>query len=194
MLQDILKHRPKREQFIRYLLLLGVLLAYFGYLSWEYGFASGGAVAALTWSFFVLCTPIADAGFLLDFPVRLITGLRMLYSEIMVWCLAFGINFMALNLFPDSYEKTALTRLFHEILTTPWPYWGIVALCAAGTFLSVIFGDEIFDVTAHKDRDKLHKHGFLYQLIAMVAFFALIVGAYYHLITSLGIEKIINGG
>ncbi len=184
----------KREQVIKYLLLLGVLLAYFGYLSYEYGLASGGLVAALTWSFFVLCTPIADAGFLLDFPVRLITGMRMVFCETIVWCLAFLINFTALSFAPEEYEKTAITRLFHEILTHPWPYWGIIVLCAIGTFLSVIFGDEIMDVASHKDCDKRHKHGFKWRILAVIVFFALIVVAYYDLIESLGIEKIIAGG
>ena len=193
-LKTILSKSHQREQVIKYLLLLGVLAAYFGYLSYEYGLASGGIVAALTWSFFVLCTPVADAGFLLDFPVRLITGLRMLYSEVMVWVLAFGVNFAALEFFEDAYDKTALTRLLHEIITTPWPYWGLVALCFIGTFASVFFGDEVLDVASHKDREKHQKYGFKYRILLVVVFFGLIVLAYYHLIESLGIEKIIEGG
>ena len=65
-LKHLLEHRPKREGLFKFLLLLAVLAGYFGYLSWEYDLKTGGVVAALTWSFFVLCTPIADAGFLLD--------------------------------------------------------------------------------------------------------------------------------
>lgn len=190
----ILKASHQREQVVKYLLLLGVLLAYFGYLSYEYGFASGGIVALLTWSFFVLCTPIADAGFLLDFPVRLITGLRMVFCELIVWLLAFSINGAVLVFAEDAYEKTALMRLFHEILTTPWPYWGIVVLCCAGTFLSVIFGDEVLDVASHKDKKTYHQHGFKWRLLAILSFFGLIVAAYYHLIESLGVETIINDG
>ena len=192
--QHILSQSHKQEQVVKYLLLLGVLASYFGYLSWEYGFADGGIVAALIWSFFVLCTPVADAGFLLDFPVRLITGMRMVFSEMIVWTLAFVINASALFYVPEAYDKTALTRLFYKILTQPWPYWGIIVLCCAGTFLSVIFGDELLDVASHKERALAHKHGFKYRIIAVIAFFGLIVLAYYELIESLGIEKIINGG
>jgi len=186
--KHLLKHPPKREGLIKFLLLLAVLLGYFGYLSWEYGLATGGLVAALTWSFFVLCTPVADAGFLLDFPVRLITGLRMFFCEMIVWAVAITINICTLTLSPDSYDSTFLTSLLHKILTTPWPYWSIIVLCAGGTFLSVKFGDEMMDVIAHKDRDYHHKHSFKYQLIALAGFALLIIWAYYHLIESLGVE------
>lgn len=186
--KHLLKHPPKREGLIKFLLLLCVLLGYTGYLSWEYGFATGGLVAALTWSFFVLCTPVADAGFLLDFPVRLITGLRMFFCELIVWAIAISLNLSALYFSPQSYENTFLTSLLHKILTTPWPYWSIVILCACGTFLSVKFGDEMMDVIAHKDRKYHHKHGFKHQLIALAALALLIIWAYYHLIAMLGIE------
>lgn len=186
--KHLLNHPPKREGLIKFLLLLCVLLGYTGYLSWEYGFATGGLVAALTWSFFVLCTPVADAGFLLDFPVRLITGLRMFFCELIVWTIAISLNLSALYFSPQSYENTFLTSLLHKILTTPWPYWSIVILCACGTFLSVKFGDEMMDVIAHKDRKYHHKHGFKHQLIALAALALLIIWAYYHLIAMLGIE------
>lgn len=194
LFKSLLLSKHTQEQTVKYALLLCVLLAYFGYLSYEYGFASGGIVAGLTWSFFVLCTPVADAGFLLDFPVRVLTGMRMIFCEMIVWGIAFLINIFALMYAPEAYEVNALTRLFHEILTTPWPYWVIVILCSIGTFLSVIFGDEILDVSSHKDRVLHHAHGFKYRFIIVVALMALVVVAYYHLIESLGIEKIINGG
>ncbi|MEP3244690.1 MAG: hypothetical protein ABJN40_11070 [Sneathiella sp.] len=187
-MRKFLFHQTKREELIKFLLLLSVVLAYFGYLSWEYDLATGGVVSALTWSFFVLCTPIADAGFLLDFPVRLITGIRMFVTEILVWGLAVVINIICLLTAPDAYSTTFLTSLFHKILTTPWPYWSIIALCSAGTFLSIRFGDEMMDVVSHKERDLHHKHGFTYRLVALGALIALIVVAYYFLLDSLGVQ------
>lgn len=186
--QHLFNHPTKREGLYKFLMLLFVLLAYFGYLAWEYGFATGGLVAALTWSFFVLCTPIADAGFLLDFPVRIITGIRMFLCEIMVWGLAIIVNVIALNVSPESYEATFITSLFFKILTTPWPFWSIIVLCGLGTFLSVRFGDELLDVMSHKDRGLHHAHGFKYNLLAMGGLLFIIVVAYYHLIATLGVE------
>lgn len=190
----LFKTAKDHQDILRFLLLLGVLIAYFGYLSWEYGLASGGLAAALTWSFFVLCTPIADAGFLLDFPVRLIVGLRMMYTEIMVWILAGGMNFAALSYSPDSYGNTALTRLLKEILLHPWPYWSIIALCATGTFVSIIFGDHVYDAAEeHMANAKSKKSASKIKMAAMIALFIAVFGVYYHLVQTLGIEKIIEG-
>lgn len=191
-MMKMLKIQTHKEQFIKFCLLLGVLVLYFLYLSWEYDLATGGIVSALTWSYFVLCTPVADAGFLIDFPVRLITGLRMFMSELIVWALAIAVNVIALVMSPASYEVTFITSLLHQILISPWPYWGIILLCALGTFLSVRFGDEMLDVMAHKDREYYHSHGFKHKVIAVVALFGLIFLAYYFLLDSLGIHIPVN--
>jgi hypothetical protein len=167
---------------------LGVLALYFGYLSYEYGLMTGGLVAALTWSFFVLCTPVADAGFLLDFPIRLLFGFRMLYSEILVWALAISLNLYALSYNAASYDKTVLTTLLKKILTTPYPFWSIIILSLSGTFLSIHFGDEMLDVFRHRDRVKYHKHGFALKIIGIASLFVLIFLAYYFLLDSLNIR------
>jgi len=192
-MKDILKHQTKREEVIKFLLLLSVLIGYFIYLSWKHDLATGGIVAALSWSFFVLCTPVADAGFLLDFPVRLITGVRMFITEIAVWGIAIVLNIVCVIVTPDSYNTTFLTSLFYKILTTPWPYWSIVILCALGTFLSVKFGDEMMDMISHKECTHYHKHGFKYRLVAMAALLLLIVIAYYFLLENLGVHLPVEG-
>ncbi len=56
--------------------------------------------------FFVFCTPIADAGVLFDFPFRLITGIKMIFSEIGVWLIALVINFFIFFKNPHIYDKT----------------------------------------------------------------------------------------
>lgn len=178
-------HRHKDLQ--KFFLLLTVLVGYFLYLSWHYDLATSGIVAALTWSFFVLCTPIADAGFLLDFPVRLITGMRMIFTEMLVWTLAITINLSALYGSPAAYDTTFLTRLFHTILTTPWPYWSIIALCAAGTFLSVKLGDDLLDAAAHKQGQHTPAKLKL-RFAGLIALMALIVFIYYDVLKTLGIE------
>jgi len=70
--------KPKRQLLMKFFLLCLLMFGYFAYLSYEYDLLTGGIAALLTWSFFVLCTPIADAGFLLDFPLRLLFGIRMI--------------------------------------------------------------------------------------------------------------------
>lgn len=177
---------PGRQVVIKFCLLCLLLAGYFAYLTYRYDWATGSVAALITWSFFVLCTPIADAGFLLDFPLRLLFGIRMVISEIAVWCLAIGINAVCLMLGPHYYETTGLTQMMHQILQTPYPYWSIIVLSALGTFLSIRFGDELMDVLHHRDRAFFHSHHFKHELVLFV-FFLCVLFVYYELIASLGI-------
>lgn len=182
------KIRTHREVLYKFLILVSILVLYFGYLSIEYGILTGGLVAALTWSFFVLCTPVADAGFLLDLPIRLLFGVRMLFSEILVWTIAIAINGYAILYNQEVYEKTVLTALFKEIILTPFPYWSVFILSGIGTFLSIYFGDEMLDVLRHRDRVKYHEHAFKWKVVGLISLFLLIFFAYYVLLESLDIQ------
>lgn len=179
--------KPRKQVLIKFLLLCGLLVGYFGYLSYQYDVRTGGVAALLTWSFFVLCTPVADAGFLLDFPLRVLFGIRMVVSEVAVWAIAILANLLTLQFATAYYETTTITRLLYQIVTTPYPYWGVVILSGAGTFLSIRFGDELMDVIHHRDRNYFHSHHFKFELI-LVAFFVMVLFGYYELISSLGIS------
>jgi hypothetical protein len=178
---------PRKQVLIKFLVLLVLLAGYFTYLSFEYGLRTGGIASLLSWSFFVLCTPIADAGFLLDFPLRLLFGIRMVVSELVVWAVAISINVLTFLFAAHAYETTLLTRLLHQIILTPYPYWGVVILSAIGTFLSIRFGDELMDVIHHKHRAFFLSHHFKHELILFV-FFILVIFGYYDLVSSLGID------
>jgi hypothetical protein len=147
---------------------------------------TGGIAALITWSFFVLCTPIADAGFLLDFPLRLLFGIRMIVSEVFVWAIAILINILSLIYFREFYETTFLTQLMQVIITSPYPYWSVILLSAVGTFLSIRFGDELMDVIHHKDRLFYLRNHFKHELVLFV-FFLFVIFGYYEIISSLGI-------
>ena len=182
---------PKRKVVIRFALLCALMLGYFAYLSYEYNILTGGVASLLTWSFFVLCTPIADAGFLLDFPLRLLFGIRMIISEVVVWAIAIGLNLASLYYRPEYYNTTALTKVFHAILTHPYPYWSVIVLSAMGTFLSIRFGDELMDALRPGDRVFFHKHARKHRWLVLIVIFVIIAISYYELIASLGIQEII---
>jgi hypothetical protein len=112
----------------------------------------------------------------------------MLISEIAVWALAITINVVSLLYFPEYYETTKLTMLLHAILTMPYPYWSVILLSGAGTFLSIRFADELMDVVHHRDRNFFHRHAFKHEIFIIVFFVFILVG-YYKLINSLGIES-----
>ena len=176
--------QKKRHTWLRYLLLILIILSYFVFASFRYGVENGGLITLLTWSFFVFCTPIADAGFLIDFPVRLITGLKMVYSEMVVWVIAATSNLLIWSFQPQTYDKTLLLHLFKRILTTP-SLWIIIILSATGTFLSVYFGDEIIDSATHKRKDK---HFNKYKLITSIVVIILTVVFYDILLNNLQIK------
>ena len=91
----LIKHETKPQVLIKFLLVLFVFLSYFIFIAQQYGVRQGFFVAILSWSFFVLCTPIADAGFLIDFPLRLLLQIRMLVAEFFIWIVAISINLYA---------------------------------------------------------------------------------------------------
>ncbi|RME77414.1 hypothetical protein D6774_04570 [Candidatus Woesearchaeota archaeon] len=184
----LIHHETKRAALVKFLAVLGVFLGYFAFAASRYGVDKGILVTALTWSFFVFCTPVADAGFLLDFPLRLILKIRMLYSEIFVWVFAGLLNILVLIISPQTYESTLVLRLFYTILTTPWPFWGIIILSAIGTFLSVFFGDELIDKVTHSQRKAYHQHHIKYQLVVIVFIFAAIITLYTIMLHNLGID------
>ena len=180
---------PRHQVLIKFLILCLILFSYFAYLTYQYDLLTGGIAALITWSFFVLCTPIADAGFLLDFPLRLLFGIRMVLSEIVVWAIAISINVFSLIYFREYYETTFVTQLMELILTKPNPYWIVILLSGIGTFLSIRFGDELMDVLHHKDRILYLRHHFKHEIILFV-FFLVVLFGYYEIITGLGISII----
>ena len=180
-------NHPKHQVTYKFILLCLLLVSYFGYLSYTYDVLTGGIASMITWSFFVLCTPIADAGFLLDFPLRLLFGIRMVISEIGVWAIAILINVIAVLYFHDYYSTTPLTKLTYAIMTTPNPYWLVILLSGIGTFLSIRFGDELMDVVSHRDRDFFLKHNFKHEIVLLIFFILVIIG-YYELTYTLAID------
>jgi hypothetical protein len=185
---DLLKHETKSHVLIKFSLVLLIFLMYFAFISIKYGVQEGFLVSALSWSFFVLCTPIADAGFLIDFPLRLVTNLKMILAEALVWLIAIGLNLYAFFLKPEIYQKTKLLELFKHILEKPFPLWGVILISLAGTFLSIKFGDELMDKMQHHERKFHQKHKFNHQLIVMIFFIALSLVLYHFLLQTLNIN------
>jgi hypothetical protein len=182
------QHETKRRVLLRFAGVLLVLIGYFVFVSIHYGLKNGVLISALTWSFFVLCTPIADAGILLDFPVRLLLRVRMVYSEIAVWAIAITLNVLVSVFSPAAYERTVLLRLFGDILTRPIPFWGIILLSAAGSFASVYFGDELVDVVKHEHREKHRRHKTKYRILLFMFLFAAAAVLYHFLLKDLGVK------
>lgn len=180
----------QNHPFVKFMIVFLIFIAYLFFTIIQFGIGNGLMVTLLTWTFFVFGTPIADAGALIDFPLRLITGIRMIYSEIMVWIIAFFVNIFAYFLNPQIYDKTILLKLFKYIISHPYPYWIIIILSAFGTFLSVYFGDEILDILSLKKRKRkaYEKHINKYKLIVFLFIIAFIIMVYYFLLNHLNLK------
>lgn len=186
-LGDLARHETKRGVLIRFLAVLAVFVAYTVFVSLRYGADEGILIAWLSWSFFVFCTPIADAGLLIDLPVRLLTRIRMLYSELLVWTAAALLNAYAYAYQPQVFDATELLKLFRHIVTDPWPFGLIILLSAVGTFASIVFGDEVMDVALHKHR-RLHlRHRKQYRLLLFGFVFVAVIVLYDYLLNQLGV-------
>jgi len=182
------KHETHKETFLKFIALVVILIAYFLYMSWKYDASTGFGVVALTWSFFVLCTPIADGGFILAFPIRLLFKIKMSITQVILWFVAIGMNvFMLLN-YPNVYDLSFFAKLLKHILSEPYPYWSILIISALGTFLSIFFADEMMDVTSHKERESSHQHGLKYRTLIVLGLGVLTVIAYYYLLDGLGVS------
>ena len=179
------KNNTHKETLLKFLALVLILVAYFSYMSWKYDASTGFGVSVLTWSFFVLCAPISDGGFILAFPIRLLFKVKMSYTQVVLWFVAIAINLYGYFYTPDIYDLTFITQLLKHILSEPYPYWSILIISALGTFLSIYFGDEMMDVASQKDRTKAHRHGFKYRTLLVLGLGILTVTAYYYLLSSL---------
>jgi len=183
------KKELHKKKIYKFLILLLILVAYFIFTTYKYGLQDGVLVSLTTWSFFVFCTPIADAGFLIDFPIRILTGLKMIYSEMIVWITAALITTTAFITNPSIFENSILLKLYHLILTNLYPYGGIILLSAIGTFLSIHLGDQIVDTSSdviHKK--KYDKHKRIHQIILTGFVIAAVVTLYYFMLEHLNIN------
>lgn len=181
------EHKTHGESLLKFVALLSIVVGYFLYMSWKYDASTGLGVSILTWSFFVLCTPVADGGFILAFPIRLLFKIKMAYTQIVLWFMAIAINVVYMIASPQTYDLTFISRLLKHILSEPFPYWSILIISALGTFLSIYFGDEMMDVASHKERDNNHRHGAKYRTLLVLGLGILTVVAYYYLLSSLNV-------
>jgi hypothetical protein len=185
--KHLISHETKSHQLKRFLLAFSILTAYTLYLVWHYG-PNGFSLGVITWSAFVLATPLPDGGVILDFPIRLFTGIRMVFSEIFVWIIAIGANIYYLSGHSGLYDKNFITSSFKQVLVNPWPNWIIIYISAAGTFLGLYFGDELLDIIFHRERKKYARLKTIYRFIFVAFTIAVLYFSYKYFLKIFGIN------
>ena len=186
--KHLFQHETKRNVLSKFILVLLVFFGYFIFIAKKYGIQQGFFVSILSWSFFVLCTPVADAGFLIDFPVRLIVKLKMFTSELLVWTIAISLNLYTFFIHPEIYSKTPLLNFFKHILEQPIPFWLIIFISAVGTFVSIKFGDELLDKINHHERTSYHRHKKKFRFLIMFFLIGLALVLYDFLLKKMDID------
>jgi len=89
---------------------------------------------------------------------------------------------------PSAYNSTIILKLFYHILSQPFPFWGIMILSLIGTLFSIYFGDEMVDVSSHKQRKKYHKHFNKYKVIILIFIITVTITLYRFLLEKLGVR------
>lgn len=163
---------------VRYVLSALVVVLYAAYMVHRYGVKDGMIATYLTWSFFVLGTPVADAGGILDVPLRVLTGFPMVAIETCVITFTIATMVLIVRYRPEAFERTRLLQAFRTMLTTPNPYWGVVALCVVGTIMSVRLGDIVIDNIGVAISSARSVAGFFAALLELPLEFWLVVAAY----------------
>ena len=135
-------HKITKFQALKFSITCLLLVWYYGYLVGEFGLAVATQSILLTWTFFILCTPSTNGGIIIDIPFHVITGKRMLYSEIGIWCCALIYNIFMYHFYPAIYFKNPITDLLHQVLSRPWPYWLIIGICFLGTVYTLLVSDD----------------------------------------------------
>lgn len=173
---------------LRFLGVVVLLVSYITYISFSHGIEKGLLISFMTWSFFVLCTPIADAGALIDFPVRLLTGIKMVYSEIVVWIIAIVLNVFVFFKNPAVYDSTILLSLLKHIFEKPFPYWAIIFLSALGTFFSVYVGDKLLTLKKHEQHEAKKNFLVKHKILIFVVLILFVIVLYDFLLNKLGVH------
>ncbi len=180
--------KNKKSSWLKFIITFLIVLGYLLFMIYQHGIEEGILATILTWSVFVMCTPIAGAGFIIDIPLLILFNLKIIYSEIIVWSIAIGLNIYTSLVHPDMYSATHLLTIFKKILHNPFPFWGIILISALGTFLSAHFGDELIHKVKLRKTGLFQKHAYNYRYIGMIIVFVITFVLYLYLTKELGIK------
>jgi hypothetical protein len=84
----------------------------------EYGFLLGLHLTSISFSFFILCTPIASYWYLVSGLPGAISKESGLINIFSLWCIFLIINIFSIFLSPEIYNKSLIYRAVYSILTT----------------------------------------------------------------------------
>ncbi|MCK4265485.1 hypothetical protein KAW80_03965 [Candidatus Babeliales bacterium] len=141
----------ERPGIIKTLILSIILVLIVGPLFIKYNIWIALHLSFLTWSFFVLCLPVARGKILIGKPYFYITKKQLKYPEAFSWIIALTGNMLTLAISSNPYWKTTITNLLYLIMQKPWPLWLVIIACGFATF----FDSYLCNYTQHRISRKL---------------------------------------
>ena len=93
---------------VKFGIVSGVIGLYLLYVIWKHGIKHGIILTFLIWSFFVYCTPIADAGILVSLPIKFVLNVKMQITQLFVYLVAGIIIFLSYFFEKDVFHFTYL--------------------------------------------------------------------------------------
>ena len=157
-IRQIFQNANKTSGFTRFCIIILIIFIYSCFVIYSYGIKNGISITLLTWCFFVYGTPIADAGVLLDFPIKIFTDNPMQRTELYVFAIAafiIGINYL-LNI--SAFDLTPVTKLLFKMITKPYTLYGIIILLSViGTYISASLENELYMYLVYKKIEYSYK-------------------------------------
>ena len=94
-----------------------------------HGLYNGIHIAAIGWTFYVMCLPFFGGGIVL-YPLMPIVGALPHYAwELGAWLVSIAIHMLTSTLRPHVYHLTMVTHFLSWSLQRPIPYW-LIFICA----------------------------------------------------------------
>lgn len=116
----------------------GLFLFVVFYLVKHHGFHQGLLASYLTWSFFVLCTPIISRALLISNIIGKLTGSNLYNAGLFTWSVALISNMFLLNLAPSIYNINPLSSFLAHALMTPRPHWLLIGMCGTNVWYQAL--------------------------------------------------------
>lgn len=172
--QDKISDVPLDEENIikkqkTYLYIYDVLVILFLFLLMFYiiynGYVKGCVMGIFTWAFFIICTPIPEAGLLITLPLKRYFNISIHISQIFVSLIALSIlSYLYLNE-NKTINKCILGKLF--IFLINYKYYSVIIISILCSIFTSEFIDNIIDNYINKEKiNNIHfKLGFIAFLI-----------------------------
>lgn len=149
--QNIIKNNSKLNKTYLYIydavvIMFILLMVFFIFYN---GFYKGCIKSLFIWSFFVICTPVPEAGLLISLPLKRYFGFKMDLSQIVVSLFAFMLLFYFYCVEQKIIKNNLIGNLFLGLIN--YKYYSIIFISVISSVLTSNLLDNIINHFINKD-------------------------------------------